>query len=366
MDDWKDLRYKGELHAYMIPPTDLNDTYGELEGVDWSTLSITAQYYSDTRTSGSLTFVNTNWIPDSFIRIVYEVPERDYKRVLGTYAVTDAPETYENGQWKTTATLHSMLYTMSLDIAANRKTLKKNALYTTAMKSELLAADREYILEDALEGRVSSTTVMPSGVSRLARMFTFCQNTNNRLDVDPEGRITVEPYTKPAAKSSKLTVDIEDERGLTMDGITRSTNYATVPTSAAVIYRYTEQVGGKSVEREISAVAMVSTASHQHQMHRGYNVVDLHTLSEMQPATEARAQKLALAYLANDGGEKVEWEFKMKYLPLWEGDVVDLVVSSGNERYSGTRKCLVKNITLTGPYLDMQLTLKETASGDTE
>ena len=134
-------------------------------------------------------------------------------------------------------------------------------------------------------------------------------------------------------------------------------NFATSATSAC-------SYCGKSVQREINASAQVSSDNPHSGAVRGYNVVDFRELTEMSPATAARAQQLAKQYLAADSIEHVEWQLSTIYLPIWEGDTVELVISDGEEAYQGVRHCLVKNVELKLSDMTMQLTLKETSSGD--
>ena len=109
----------------------------------------------------------------------------------------------------------------------------------------------------------------------------------------------------------------------------------------------------------------MANTSHASNAARGYTLTDYHSETELDPPTQAQAQRLAEEYLAKASVELREWKIKTKYLPnIWEGDVINLVVPDGEEEYRGTRKCLVKAIDMAGPYLDMTITLKETASGD--
>ena len=121
--DYKDLTRRVELHAYMVPPTNLDDVYVELEGVDWDSLNISCGYYTDTRVSGSLSVVGGNWIRGSFVRIVMEIPEDDYAQELATFAVSNDDAEYRNGVWVTDLELVSMLHTMSLDLAPSTKAI---------------------------------------------------------------------------------------------------------------------------------------------------------------------------------------------------------------------------------------------------
>ena len=66
---------EGTISVFMVSQTNLNNSLGELRDVDLSSSSLTYDYYSDTRTSGKLTFHGASqYIRGSFIRIVYTVP----------------------------------------------------------------------------------------------------------------------------------------------------------------------------------------------------------------------------------------------------------------------------------------------------
>lgn len=365
--DWLDQTRKQYLHAYLISPTNPDHVYGELEGVDWTKSSVSAGYYTDTRTSGTLTFVGDGWKPrGAFIRIVFEIPEWNYSKEIGTYAAVDDPATREKGRWVTKLELHSMPYTMNLDIATCPMTIATGASILTAMKYELENAGRAYVLKSPNDYRFTSPKILETGTSRLSRLYELCSMSDNRLDVDGHGRMTIEPYILPSKRPVVARIDLADARGIAFDGVQRSTNWLEMPTTAAVQYAYTEDVNGKMVNREINAAVSVTATNHASRTIRGYNIVDFHSLTELSPASGYGAQMKAQQYLERDAYEKIEWEMKTKFLPIWEGDVIELVVPDGDPEYAGVRRCLVKNVDIAFPSMDMTLTLKETNGLDEE
>ena len=118
------------------------------------------------------------------------------------------------------------------------------------------------------------------------------------------------------------------------------------------------------MQKEIIGVARVSSSTHQSYSNRGYNVVDFRTLNGLKPATVAKANEVAASDLKANSRELIEWELSTTCLPIWIGDVVTLVVHSGEKAYQGSRKCLVKSLDLNLEHMTMRLTLKETSSGD--
>lgn len=362
MTDWKDMTRRGTVTVTMVNPTDLDATMGELEGVDLSGSSVSYGYYADTRVTGKLRVVGDGWVRGSWLRIGYRIPEWDYQTELGTFIVTNDSASRDHGAWAYELDLQSALYGLSTDLLVRPWAIARNAMALKAMRQCVTGGGGTIVTSGARDYRLKSPKVVETGTSRLSAVYALCEMANDRLDVDGHGRVVVAPYVTPASRAPSLTIDLADRRGVAQDGITRTTDWLQMPTVAAVQYKY--DAGGK--QREINASATVAATAHQSFANRGYVVTDLHQLNEMAPATAQRAQQLAKRYLANDAIEHVEWEVTTTYLPIKAGDVVELVVHDGLEDYQGARKCLVKACELDLGTMTMQLTLKETASGDEE
>ena len=360
MMDWHDLTRTGEVVVEQVSPTNLDATMGRLEGVDLGGSSLSWGYYADTRTTGKLRVVGDGWQRGSMLRVTYRIPEWGWQRELGTYIVTNDSASREHGAWTYDLDLQSVLYGLSTDLLVRPWAIARNAMALTAARQLVEAAGRELLSDGAHDMRLKSPKVIETGTSRLSALFALADMCGDRLDVDGHGRVLLEPYVSPASKVPTLTIDLADQRGVALDGIQRSTDWLKMPNVAAVQFTY--NAGGK--QREINASASIAASSRQSQSARGYTVTDLHTLTEMSPATAQRAQQLAAQYLANDATEHVEWELSTTYLPIKAGDVVELVIHDGLADYRGRRKCLVKSCELDLGDMTMALTLKETASGD--
>lgn len=362
--DWADTDRTDALDFVMVSPQNPEIELGVLEGVVRSSSSLSAAYYTDTRTSGKLAYVGDGWIRNSFIRVVHTIPEWGFRREIGTYIVTEDPGSREAGQWTRSLTLHSVLHGLSTDLGAGPWTVNQNASAKDAIKQMLDLCRRPMRDLSARDVRVGSAVVYETGTSYLERIFDLCTMTNNRLDVDGRGYVTVAPYVEPARRAASFRLDLADSRGLVEDGVELTTNYLEMPGRAVVSYQYSETVNGESVQKEINASA--DATGEQSSATRGYMVTDYQHLSEMEPATYQRALELARQRLAEKSRELVEWKIRCLYLPIWEGDVVELFVHDGPARYRGVRHCLVKNVELELEHMSMTLTLKETASGDDE
>ena len=360
--DWRDQRHTDKLTFLMVDPSNIDVTIGELTGVELSGSSVVASYYTDTRTSASLTLHDSNYVRGSFIRIIHEVPEWNYRNVLGTYIVTDESADRSNGEWVTKLDMKSRLWGLSSDYPANAWGIGAGTMVNNAVEDVFRSCGFKHKALSPNDRRISQAMVLESDKSQLQRLFALMKSGNNRLDVDPYGYITYGKYVKPADKTPSMTIDLADEYGIVQDSISRDTDWTSIPTRVTVLFKWTDDVNGKSVDRQIVGRA---NATGEHSIaRRGFCMDDLHNESDLQPRNQWRANQLANQYLQNDQHEKVEWSLTTMYVPLWEGDVVNVVVHDGEERFRGTRKCLVKEVEIGLKKMSMKLTLKETASGD--
>jgi len=351
---WEHQEREDELIVYQVSPTNLDDIRGELDGVILSGTSIEGGYYTDIRSSGTLEFLGDEWIRGSFIRLVHRLP--GYEREMGTFIVTDDPSTREKGVWRTKLELKGMLYALSTDIAERSWTIGEGAYALDAIRQMLDSRNRPNVITGN-DYKFGSTTVYEGGKSFLERLFSLCTLSNNRLDADSHGRVTVSPYVIPSLRSPMMELGVSS--GMLMDGVTRNSTWLSQPNRSAVLHTYSED----DAQHEISATAELTIGDLAFG-NRGYYVTDFKQLDDLSPRTNAQAQKIARGNLNNDR-ELVEWNVSCAYLPVWEGDVVTLRVTDGMGQYRGDRHCLISDVKIYfSPGMMMDLTLKETSGGD--
>lgn len=404
--DWKDVTAEHVVTFQMVSQTNLGDTWGELEGVDLSGSSLDAGYYTDERTSGTLAVVGEHWRRGSFIRVIHEIPKYGYKATLGTYIVTSDDAKCENGVWHYELELHSMLRTLVSDLLTRPWAIPKGSSATTAMKevltssgvhsmrktlgdfSDTSGATVEVDTSLAEDVQAKTAQMMKAGKSRLECLFALADMGGNRVDVVPYGYIRIEKRVSPASKVPKFRIDLADPRGIAIEGtLSRSTDWLSMPDTVVVQHDYTDEVETgetykssgtrsdgttynkgdpktKNEQKTVYGTAKVASTSHQSVGVRGYSIVDFQSVKDLTPHTAKRAAEKAQEILKRQSVELVEWELETTYIPVWEGDVVELVVHDGLKAYQGVRKCLVKDVTISLDTMRMQLTLKETAAGD--
>lgn len=358
--DWTDAAKVNRVRVLMVDPRDVTRVLGELKGVNLSASSLDASYYSDTRTSGKLAVLGDGWIRGSLIRIVHEIPEWRYSNVLGTYIVTDDGARRDAGAWHYDMTLQSRLYGLSTDKLDKPWMISANSYAETVMSQLIDGAEYYRMIGAPSVYRFKTPQVLGTGTSRLSALYAMTNASRSRLDVTPDGNVIVAPYVEPKNRTPQLRIDLRSSRGVASGALTRKTDWLTMPDEVVISYKYSETVDGKAVQREITGSATVWQQAHQHKSNRGYRVTDFIELRDMQPATAVRAQQLALEYLGRESSESVEWELTTLYLPVWEGDVIELYVPDGQQGYTGLRKCLVKSVSLSlDGAMPMRLTLRE-------
>lgn len=363
--DWLDQTRRGVVTVNMVSPQDIDRELGELEGVDLSGSSLTAGYYTDTRTSGKLVVHGGGWVRGSFVRVRYSIPEWEWTRELGTYVVTDDDSERSNGEWVTTLTLQGMLKTLATDVAGGLWVVGPGARGRDVIRDILNARGCKWREDHPSDALVGQAVTLESGKSQLERIFAMTSATGNRIDADGHGTIVLSRYVPPAQRTPSFEISLTGPRGIAHDGLTRSTDWLSMPNRCVVSYNYSESAGGESVQRNISAYAELPSSDPRSIAQRGYVVSSVRSVNELNPPTWQNAYQQAKADL-DAGVELVEWQLTTQFLPVWEGDVVSLVVPDGEERYRGARKCLVKSVDLALDSMQMKLTLKETASGDSE
>lgn len=383
--DWRDTTARHVIRVVQVSQTNLDDQLGELEGVDLSGSSLEWGYYTDLRTSGKLRVYGEGWERGRFLRVYHEMPDYGYSEVLGTYVVTNDDAEEVNGVWVYELELQSTLQMLVDDLLTQPWVIAKGGSSLDAIRHVLLTSgahsmrkvwaallnpnDSVVELDTSLAEDVQATTaqIMKAGQSRLECLFALCKMGNNRLDVSPMGNPVIRRRRSLAHVEPKFRLDVADRRGVIIDGsLKHHTDWLELPDTYAVSHSFTDKNGGdgKSEQREIYGEAHVRASDSHAVANRGYSIVHFESLRDMEPKTASRASEIARQRLKEQSVELMEWDLSTIYLPITEGDVVELVVRSGIERYRGVRRCMVKDVEVELEHMTMSMTLKEVASGD--
>lgn len=358
--NWHELGKRWKVTYQMVTPASPDSTMGTLEGVIPSSATITESYYTDTRVQAQLSYIGDGWVRQSFIRIIAQLPDEGYSEELGTFLATSDDASESKGEWKTTLELESMLYALDVQAGKAPWTVKKGSMALAAMKQMLNTCHRPYtVLGGAKDHQMGSNTVYETGGSYLERLYDLCDLCNDRLDVDGHGRVTIEPYIVPSARTASFTIDMGASDGIAIDGISRSSNYLDRPTECVVYHREGSGADEKETRGYASNAGRVSFGS------RGYVITKVVELTDMSPNTTARANAIAAEKLASAAGESIEWQVTTEYMPIHAGDV-GWLQNTGDPVYPNRQKVMVKNREIELEHMTMKLTLKLATGNDTD
>lgn len=369
--DWSDQTRRDRIRAYVVQPTNLDVTRYELGGVLASESSLSGTYYGSTRCSGKLTLLSGDWRGwdrNGFVRIVHEVEGTSYSRELGTFIVGDDQVSWEGGSAKVGLTLQSALYALKSDVLPHSLVVRRGASWTQAIRQLLDAVHRPCVVS-ATDRRCGADTVYETGKGRLDSLMAMCSAGGYRADVDGHGRVTIRDYRMPVARTRTFSLDMTSPSGLVHDGVSFSTDWLGRPSLVVANQKWSDQVNGKTVEREIIGTASVGPGAANHPSKRGYTVARYVSIQDDKAhRTNAFVNQQAKATLDSDQWEDAEFEVTTQYLPVWEGDVGTITLPAGASYggYSGTVAVVVKSADLDLGKMQLKMTLKVVNARDTE
>lgn len=352
MIDWKDITREDNIRVLMVDPHNLDVIRGELSGVLLDGCSITQGYNTDTRISGKIKALESNYVPGSWIRIIHEVAAEQYREELGTFVVTKPSDSWGTGAHTTEYELQSTLWALSKDLCPYHYSINAGAFALDAFDRICQVTGHDFVhLPGTHNTRYSTAKVYEMGDNFLTMLFDICDASNNRLDVDGHGRITIGPYVSPQYRTPSWTLDADDPRTLVLsDAITRDSSEADAAGRSIVTY--------SNNDVEIYATADAPSTSPYSYAQRGYTYAALHQVNDMAPATRTRAQELAQEYLKTDASSTVEWKVSALYFPCHEGETLDFILDGVKHT------CLIKSVDpINLQNMTLTLTLKELNNG---
>lgn len=382
--DWRDQRHTGRIIVEMVSPTALDGTIGTLGGVALSGCSVDANYFSKSRTSAKVSYVGGGWQRNSAVRIHYLVDEWGYSTVIGTYLVTSDDGSWSDGAWHGELTCQSMLWALTQKKLAAPLVVRKGQTAKSAIQS-LLSSDLRKWQDYTGDGGfvLADDKIYESGKTYMDVCADLASAANIRLDVNASGVVTLRTWTLPAYATPTFELSSTDPRGVMHDGVSRSSDYAGLPSEVAISCKYSVEVekwegeyyksdsnGHKKGEkkykktneqRELDGYAKLSSGPRSEGV-RGFAVTDYRTLNddEMPTKTQEEIDRRAGVALTHLPGETETWTVTTQYFPVWEGDVGWLSIPAEDGTGTQRTKVLVRALSLDLGTMQLKLTLQKT------
>lgn len=342
--DWSDQSREDEIHVMMIDPHNLDIVRGELEHLVLSGGSISSGYETDTRISASLQTEGSNYISNSWLRIIHKFD--GYENELGTFIVTKKPTWKEkNGLKLYSYELQSTLWGLSKDQCINHFAIGSGAYSLDVFDRVCSTCGKAYIHNAPNNHRYSSSEVYEACTKYLSILFDICGDSTNRLDVDGHGRITISKYTCPSQIIPSWDIIDDDPRTLFLSSsVKNDSDSSSIPSRVIVVY--------KNGDTEIIASKDLDASSEFSSSQRGYSIAESYNVTDLSPATQAGAEALAQKNLKGFS-LSTELSAEFLYFPCKCGETMYLTIAGEKKKY------LITNIDCSLSNMNLSLTLKE-------
>ena len=353
-ESWRDPAYVPTLRAYAIDSHNLDLVRCEIKNVQQEG-SITWGYDSDTRVSASISVLDPDFPDGSWIRLVADKTDGT-KDELGTFVISHIQrEIVGENSILATYDLQSVLWSVSEDRAARHYGIGSGVKFQNAFAAVCNVCGRKYaFLPGSKNSTIGSNIVYEVDDSILTIMFDLVDRSNNRLDCDSHGRITVGAYTAPKSRSVDDTIDERDSRSIVLDDSLTEDDSSGEAYNRTIVY-YKGRPEGAENDIEILASSDVSTSDSISSNKTGFTRAQVHSINEMSPVTQARANQLVNTYLADDRDRGIERSRKIMWIPMYYNtNIVEWTDKRGNKS-----KWLAR--TVDGNFADwtMSLTIKK-------
>jgi len=351
--NWDSTELHHVLRVEMTDPVYRESTFGALDVVSDSA-DITMDITTDTIAQASVDVVDWNqWIDNSWIRFVHEIPESQYRRVLGTFFVFNEGRSFNYNSLGASPTLYSSLKTLTLDSLPKAIFIGEGAPVTRVIASILDPAFVRYIFDGSCgEYYYTSTYVIDAGTTRMDALKSVLKDVGWEYTLNGDGSITFKRFEAYSTRSWTYTLDAQAKKSVIEENTLKpeDTNRS-VPGRSIVIWK-----GDDSEDEPVTAYADVDPSNPASPQRRGYIVSEVHELSDLSgERTTENALVYARNFLEKDATPYKRWSMKTLWLPISAGDVIMF----RSPESSNFVRSLVENVKYDFSKWKLELTIKE-------
>lgn len=342
--DWADPKRTDVIHFQMVDPNNLDSVFGDIEDVQLGSSSLTYGYYTDTRSSSRITFLRgNNYVRNAWIRIVHEVPAAGYVNELGTF-IPVSPNVDYNGAVTESLDLQSPIWGLTNDLTPASFSLGKGTSFVAAFERICNTCGRPYILQNPNDFIAGKAVVYEPGTSYLDILFDISGSTNNRIDLDGHGRITLSPLIDMRYQSPSWELDVDDPRSVVIQNTVKMEPGSDEIPNRTIV-----------VSDSYIGIADLPAGSEYSAAQRGYVKAEKYSGTGIKSSAQVAA--LAQSYL--DGFAKVtQWSIETMYFPAKCGETVLFTIDG--EKHT----CMIQSIDPVNlETMTMKITLREVANG---
>lgn len=365
--DWENTGYTYDVSVNVVHQTDVDYTLGCLSGVQLSGITITEQYYSDSRVQGKVVTIvkegeSDGYIKNARLRIILNLPEEGWSKEMMTGYVSDIDEKNQNGCVERTYTIEGTIWGL-LDHKTNQAiTIGKGAKMLNIFSSLLKGQTKmQFFMDNAQDKTFSNTVLYEPGTSLSTILFELVSG-YNRMDVDGHGKIVLSKYTSPANKTPTRIIDYNDASTLAMLPLTKQSTEYEAPGRVVVTATISKTVNNKSVQEVICGYYDSPQSSNSSIHVRGWlnGKTEAYSGSSENPSKSELTTKAKEIWTDNQD-KGIEWTLSSIFSDYHAGEVATLIrpVLSESAQASESHKVLIQTVTTNFQNLTQELTLKE-------
>lgn len=339
--DWSRGDISHRLSVFMLDPNKLT-VRRQVDGVVVGG-ELSLDYYSDTRASADISLIapvgEQPWDGTAAMRLVrttYDHTGVLDESPLGTFLVKpddNAVSWSDYGDMRTwTFQLVSILYGVKSQVVTRPLAVGKGAKALATVKSRFKSpiGRTPKVYGNAKDYSFSSAVEYDAGTSELSVLMDILDKAGDRLTVDEWGVPTVKRYTAPSKLGATFSVDSSDPRTILVGPVKGGVARQAVPERVTVASTGTYN----KEQKTFYADAKAKSGHWSTHAVRGYTLDDFRNVSDMEPFTQAQAQKLANQYLKEQQNNVEEsLSHSLLYRPLNAGDVERLTHAGETRRW---------------------------------
>ena len=365
--DWKNTGYQYDISVNVIHQTNVNNMLGSLSGVQINGMTITENYYSDSRIQAKVKTVvpegeNDGYIDDARLRVILSIPDRSFFEELITGYVSDIDETHDKGYIQRTYSVEGTLWGLLEHKMANPVVIAPGSQMIAIWRDLMMFQTKMQFSTDGAQDHSFNNTVLYEPGSNLSTILFEISSGYSRMDTNGHGVVTLKKYTAPSRKVEGRIIDYNDLRGLAMTPLTKNSAKYEAPGRAVVTATISKEENGQT-KQEVIAGSYDAPSSHPTSIdRRGYlrGRTDSYNGNSETPS-KTELNNIAKTNWENAQDKGIEWTASTVFADYHAGEVCGLILPSGfsNQQKTSIVKVLVSQVTTNLDTMVQELTLKE-------
>ena len=322
--DWNKSGRIDSFKFEKISTKDLNTSLGYLEClVTGGTLNFS--YYSDLKVTGTLEVVNapSTMSEDEYLIRVWYVPTLDGEKKeikLGTfYYTTDLH--YENGMYKGTINLRSMLARHIDDVTVRKWTLKKGRTSCGCYRDVFKALGGFPRIEGIKNKKIQKRFVFDVGTAPMEILQYIADYCGGEITVNSQGQTVLKNYVSPSNKKKSVAHNITaNAKSVVKAGVDISNSIKEIPNRVVC---YFENTVGKRTTSYIGKAAL-SSKEPRSRAKIGKWITKYYNITNCNKPYVKNLKAKAKKYLRSLNHKTIYYEFDTYYQPIEIGEVIQL------------------------------------------